>query len=72
MGYVIVLVLLIVAVPLIVIMGTRRARSAGGVASRSRDRGVTVSQPSSDQPTPRGDATVNHPAPGAERRLPPG
>jgi hypothetical protein len=72
MGYVIALVLLILAVPLIFILGARRTRSAGGLAAKSRDRGVTVSQPSSDQPTPRGDATVNHPAPGAERRLPPG
>lgn len=72
MGYVIALVLLIIVVPLIFLLASRRTTSAGGLAAKSRDRGVTVSKPSSDQPTPRGDATVNHPAPGAERRLPPG
>jgi hypothetical protein len=72
MGYIVALVLLLIAVPLIFILSGRRTTSAGGMAARPRDRGVTVSQPSSDQPTPRGDATVNQTAPGAERRLPPG
>jgi hypothetical protein len=72
MGYLIAFVLLLIAVPLIMMLMSRRTTGAGGIAAKSRDRGVTVSKPSSDQPTPRGDATVNEPAPGAERRLPPG
>jgi hypothetical protein len=72
MGYLIAFVVLLLVVPLIMMMVSRRTTGAGGLAAKSRDRGITVSKPSSDQPTPRGDATVNHPAPGAERRLPPG
>src|SRR3954466_4753714 len=72
MGYILALVLLLIAVPLIFIMAGRRTTSAGGVAAKSRDRGVTVSKPSSDQPAPGAPGSVNQPAPGAERRLPPG
>jgi hypothetical protein len=63
MGYIFALVLLLIAVPLIFIMASRRTTSAGGMAAKPRDRGVTVSKPSSDQPK----AT-----PATERRLPPG
>lgn len=71
MGYLLALVLLLIAVPIVILLASRRTTSAGGIAAKSRDRGVTLAGPSSDQPTPRSDAT-NQPAPGAERRLPPG
>jgi len=71
MGYIIAVVLVLIAVPLVFLLAGRRTRSAGGLGAKSRDRGVTVEKPSSDQPTPRADA-LNQPAPGAERRLPPG
>jgi hypothetical protein len=63
MGYIIALVLLLIAVPLIFILSSRRTTSAGGLAAKSRDRGVTVSKPSSDQPKA---------SPTNEQRLPPG
>jgi hypothetical protein len=69
MGYVLVIVIAVLVVPLLFMMLSRRTTSGGGVDSR--DRGVTVSQPSSDQPTPRADGT-NRAAPGADRKLPPG
>jgi hypothetical protein len=53
MGYIIALVLLLIAVPLIFMLSSRRSTSGGGVGTKSRDRGVTVSKPSSDQPTPK-------------------
>ena len=72
MGYIIALVLLVIVVPLLFMALGRKSTATGGVARKgSRDRGVTVSRPSSDQPTPRADAT-NQAAPEAERRLPPG
>ena len=70
MGYIIALVLLILVVPLLFVLLSRRASGGGG--ARSRDRGVTVEKPSSDQPTPGAPGALNQPAPGAERRLPPG
>ena len=72
MGYIIALAILIFVVPLLFIMLSRRTTARGGIAHRPDERGVTVSGPSSDQPTPRGDETVNQVTPGAERRLPPG
>jgi hypothetical protein len=70
MGYIIALVLLAIVVPLLFLLLSRRTTSAGGLDAK-HDRGVTVSGPSSDQPTPRSNA-VNQASPGAERRLPPG
>jgi len=70
MGYIIGLILLIVVVPLLFLLLGRRTTSASGMTAK-RDRGVTVSKPSSDQPTPRAEAT-NQAAAGAERKLPPG
>ncbi|MGH7946701.1 MAG: hypothetical protein ACREF9_17090 [Opitutaceae bacterium] len=72
MGYIIAFALLFFVVPLLFIVLSRRTKAPGGIAHKPDERGVTVSEPSSDQPTPRGDETVNQPAPGAERRLPPG
>lgn len=71
MGYIIGFLLLLIVVPLLFMMLSRKTAGAGGLGAKPRDRGVTVEQPSSDQPTPRADAT-NQAAPGAERRLPPG
>lgn len=72
MGYIFALAILILVVPLLLIILTRRTSGRGGIAHKPEERGVTVSNPSSDQPTPRGDETVNKIEPGAERRLPPG
>jgi hypothetical protein len=71
MGYIIAIVILLIVVPLLFIMLSRRT-ATGGAGIRSRDRGVTVEQPSSDQPTPGAAGSVNQPAPGTEGRLPPG
>lgn len=71
MGYIVALVLIIVVVPLLFVLLSQRKTSAGGLGARSRDRGVTVSKPSADAPTPRADA-VNQVEPGVEKRLPPG
>ena len=71
MGYIIAIVLLAIVVPLLFILLSRRTTSAGGLVDKHRSRGVTVSQPSSDQPTPRAE-NLNQPDPGADRRLPPG
>lgn len=71
MGYIIAIVLLVVVVPLLFVMLSRRTTSAGGVATKQPGRGMTVSQPSSDQPSPRGGA-VNPSSRETERRLPPG
>lgn len=64
MGYIIALAILLIVVPLLFILLSRRTTSAGGLAARHRDRGMTVEAPSSDQPTPASDRT--------ERKLPPG
>lgn len=71
MGYIFAFIILLL-VPLLFIILSRRTTSPGGIAHDPDERGVTVSGPSSDQPTPRGDDTVNQTAPGAEQRLPPG
>jgi hypothetical protein len=63
--------LLIVAIPVILLLVTRR-KSSTESAGHQHDHGVTVAEPSSDQPTPGGENTINQPAPDAERRLPPG
>lgn len=71
MGYLIGLVFLIIVVPLLFVLLSRRTASTGRLGGERHDRGVTVTKPSSDQPTPRADAT-NQATPEAERRLPPG
>lgn len=71
MGYIIALVVLFLVVPLIFLMLSRRT-PAGGGGLRQRDRGVTVAEPSSDQPTPGAAGSINQPGAGTERRIPPG
>ena len=71
MGYIIGLLLLIVVVPLLFMLLSRRTAGSGGMGGKGRSRGVTVSEPSSDQPTPRANET-NRAGPEVERRLPPG
>jgi hypothetical protein len=71
MGYIFALVLLFLVPPLFIVL-SRRTTRAGGIVHDPDERGVTVSGPRSDQPTPRGDNTVNQTAPGAKKRLPPG
>jgi hypothetical protein len=68
MGYIIGIILLVIMVPLLFLMLSRRTSSTGGLAAKDRDRGVTVSRPSAEEPTPRADG-LNQPAPGKERRL---
>lgn len=69
MGYIIGLIIVLVVVPLLFALLNRR--STGPAGADSRDRGVTVAKPSSDQPSPGGHAT-NQERAAAERRLPPG
>lgn len=69
MGYIIALVVLVLVVPLVFMLLTRRSAGAGRPPA---DRGMTVEQPSSDEPTPGAPGATNQPAPGAERRIPPG
>lgn len=70
MGYIIALVFFVLLVPMLFLLLTRRA--GGGREPRSHDHGVTVEQPSSDEPTPGAPGSINQPVPGAERRIPPG
>ena len=70
MGYIIALVLLVVIVPLLFVLLSRRPSGAGTDGS-PKAGGVSPSGPSSDAPTP-GAATVNHGTAEAERRIPPG
>lgn len=67
MGYIAVIVVLVLVVPLVFFLMGGRQTSAG----RQRNSGVTPSEPAADAPTARADA-VNQVAPGQERRLPPG
>lgn len=71
MGYIIAIVILVIVVPLIFLLLSRRPSSAGTLGPERSDRGVTVAQPSSDQPTPQAD-TVNQTEPDTARQLPPG
>lgn len=70
MGYIIALVLLLLVVPLIFMVITRRSSSAGGL--KSRNRGMTVDKPSSDQPTPPAGPRTDRPHMGSDRGVPPG
>lgn len=70
MGYIIALVVFVVLVPLVFLMLTRRSAGSGRIGSR--DHGMTVEEPSSDQPSPGAEGSLNQPRPGAEKRIPPG
>ncbi|HVS52574.1 MAG TPA: hypothetical protein VHD62_09475 [Opitutaceae bacterium] len=69
MGYIIGLVIVLVLVPLLFALLNRRPTRQAG--SGSGDRGMTVANPSSDQPSPGGHAGDPTRAEAA-RRLPPG
>jgi hypothetical protein len=70
MGYIIALVILVIVVPLLFLMLSRRSTAGGGI--RSRDHGVTHEEPSSDEATPGAPGAINQPRPGTEGRIPPG
>ena len=70
MGYVFVIALVVIVVPLLFLMLSRRTRGAGTLTGRRLSGGVTPREPSSDQPTPQADS-VNR-AEGVEPKLPPG
>jgi hypothetical protein len=68
MGYIIAVVIVLLLLPLLFVILGRRSTGRGGITTRGR--GLTMSEPSADQPTPgRGG---NESAPGTERRIPPG
>jgi hypothetical protein len=70
MGYVIIWIVALLILPILFVLLTRRTGDRG--ARKSGDHGVTVSEPSSDQPTPGKGSGVNQVQPDAERRIPPG
>jgi hypothetical protein len=70
MGYIVALVLLLIVVPLLFLWMNRRPGGGEGGSGR-RAGGVSVTRPSSDQPTP-GAGNVNEASQDAERRVPPG
>lgn len=71
MGYIIAIILLVIVVPFIFLLLSKRTRGAGTLGGVPHSGGVTPSEPSSDQPTPQMDS-VNQPAAEAEHRIPPG
>jgi hypothetical protein len=71
MDYIIALVLIVIVVPLLFVLLSRRGKGAGGIGEQPHSSGMTVMEPASDQPAPTADST-NQVAPGVERRLPPG
>lgn len=70
MGYIIALVLLLVFVPLLFLLLSRRTHAGGGIASR--DHGLSPSRPSSDQPTPPAGPATDRPHQGSDHGVPPG
>lgn len=70
MGYILGLVLLLVFVPLLFLLLSRRSIRGGGI--ESGDRGMTPSRPSSDQPTPPAGPATDRPHRGSDRGVPPG
>ncbi|HUR57281.1 MAG TPA: hypothetical protein VM029_06205 [Opitutaceae bacterium] len=70
MGYIVAIVVIVLVVPVLVLMLSRPKTGAGRPASRNR--GVTVSAPSSDQPTPPAGPRTDRPSSGADRGVPPG
>jgi hypothetical protein len=69
MGYIIAIILLLIVVPLLFIMLSRKSSGAGTLDSGPRSGGFTPSRPSADAPTPQ-PGSINQ-RPEAERRLPP-
>jgi hypothetical protein len=69
MGYIIAIVLILVAVPLLLLVLSRRPSGAGTLDPRRRSGGFTPTHPSADAPTPQPDSINQRPE--AERRLPP-
>lgn len=63
MGYIIGIVIVLLLLPLLFMMLTRRSTGHGGIDSANH--GVSPDRPSSDQPTPR-------PGPNTDTRIPPG
>jgi hypothetical protein len=70
MGYIIVIAVAILVVPVLFMMLTRR--SGGGRGIDSSNHGVTVLKPSSDQPTPPPGPARNKVGPGGDNGVPPG
>ena len=70
MGYIIALVAFLVVVPLLFVLLTRKSAGVGGIDSRKR--GITVSEPSSDQPSPGAADARGASSRETERRIPPG
>jgi hypothetical protein len=62
MGYIIALIILLLVVPLVLTMLTRRTTGRGGIDSA--DHGFTPDRPSADEPTPRA-------GPGVDPQIPP-
>jgi len=70
MGYIIALIVLVIVVPLLFVLLSRRS-AAGGSGIRHGVRSVTREMPSADGPTPGAPRSLNQPKPGSEERLPP-
>ena len=62
MGYLTALVLVVLVIPLLFVILSRRSTGAGGIDSTNR--GLTPNQPAADEPTPRA-------GPGVDRHIPP-
>ena len=62
MGYIIGLVFLLLLVPLIFMMLTRRTTGPGGI--EGADHGISPNKPAADEPTPRA-------GPGVDPHIPP-
>jgi hypothetical protein len=69
MSYIVVLVFILIVTPLLVILLSRKTHRGPRDLGKS-ERGVTLSEPSSDQPSAAGGAVNKLPS-GAEGRLPP-
>jgi hypothetical protein len=72
MEYIITVAVVIIVVPILFLVLSRRTVGGAGIEHKPGDHGVTVASPSSDQPTPQAEKTVNRPAPGTQPPLPPG
>jgi hypothetical protein len=62
MGYILGLVVVLILIPLLFMMLSRRTRVSGGIDSA--DHGVTPDRPAADEPTPRA-------GPNVDRKIPP-
>jgi hypothetical protein len=69
MDYILVLVFFVVVPIVVFFLLKERPHRVGGPGAY--DRGITVSEPAADQPTPQANA-VNQVTPGREKRIPPG